>query len=341
MNSLWIDKKYINLIAAQLPRFAWKSADMANFRCILCGDSQQNSFKARAYLYPVKASGYMMKCHNCSRALPFAALLKRVSRPLFDEYIMEKFRSGRERVDAPRVRPEISVPVSRVFSYPHVEQLSSSSLSDVNVPVRTYVQQRGLPATALQRLYATSHAHTWLQSLVGTAKTAQVRDDVPYLVIPLRHPDRSWYGAQLRRLDQKTYLTFLWEPNTTRIFGLDVHRPSEITYCVEGPLDALCIPNALAMCGSDLLTGVAHLQSTHYILPRLVLVWDNEPRAKAITQHMSHAISQGYAVVIWPRALPKDANDMYAAGYDVPRILADRTFTGLRAELEFSQWKQS
>lgn len=341
MSSMWLDKKYINLIAVQLPRFSWKSATMANFRCVVCGDSKQHEFKARAYLYPFKNSGYMMKCHNCGLALPFPAFLKRVSRPLFDDYIMEKFdtRGTRERNTAPGT--SLSIPVSRVYTYSHVHQLSIPALPDTLQTVRAFIQRRHLPESALTRLCATDVARTWLTPLVGHDKAHRVCDNIPYLVIPLRFPDRSWYGAQVRPLDQKQYLTFRWTHDHLRTFGLDANRSSDITYCFEGPLDALCVPNAIAMCGADLMTGLERTHDAGHVLTNPVLVWDNEPRSRPIVQQLSRAIARGYSVVIWPRSIhEKDANDMLARGRDVPAILASSTYQGLRAELEFQQWKQ-
>lgn len=341
MSSIWLDKKYINLIAVQLPRFSWKSATMANFRCVVCGDSKQHEFKARAYLYSFKNSSYMMKCHNCGLALPFPAFLKRVSRPIFDDYIMEKFDTrGTRETDTTAVTYP-AIPVSRVYTYAQVHQLSAPTLPDELQSVRTFIRRRHLPESALSRLYATDAARTWLTPLVGHDKANRVCDRIPYLVIPLRLNDRSWYGAQVRPLDQKQYLTFRWTHDQLRTFGLDVNRASDITYCFEGPLDALCVSNAIAMCGADLMTGLERTHDAGHVLTKPVLVWDNEPRSRPIVQQLSRAIARGYSVVIWPRSVrEKDANDMIAAGLDVSAILAASTYQGLRAELEFQQWKQ-
>mgnify|MGYP003352224424 CR=1 FL=1 len=107
----------------------------------------------------------------------------------------------------------------------------------------------------------------------------------------------------------------------------------------EGPLDALCVPNAIAMCGADLMTGLDRTRDAGYILTSPVLVWDNEPRSSPILQHLARAITQGHRVVIWPRHLPKDANEMVAQGIDVAKVLAASTFQGLRAQLEFHRWR--
>lgn len=338
MNSLWLDKKYINMVSSQLPRFHWKSQTLANFRCVICGDSTTNKIKTRAYLYAFKGHGYMVKCHNCNYAAPFGVFLRRVSPALFDEYVMEKFESaGRSRkVEAPVV---VDLPApARIFSYPNVDQLSSPALASDLIPVRDYVLGRSLPHTALARLYATTHAHSWLSPLVGADKAKTVSDGLPYLVIPLRLPDRSWYGAQVRALGHKIYLTFRWGHASLRTFGLDQWDDRKTTYITEGPLDALCAPNALAMCGSDLCGGLARVTEAGYTVTSPVLVWDNEPRATEIKRLVSNAIDAGWPVVIWSNGLPKDLNDMTAQGRNVETLLQTRTFRGLSAHLEYQQW---
>jgi hypothetical protein len=98
------------------------------------------------------------------------------------------------------------------------------------------------------------------------------------------------------------------------------------------------VPNAIAMCGSDILSGLERLADEGTSVGNRVLVWDNEPRNKQITNHLRRAIKAGERVVIWPRSLPKDLNDMVAAGHDVEALLLKHTYRGLSAELEYRQW---
>jgi hypothetical protein len=92
------------------------------------------------------------------------------------------------------------------------------------------------------------------------------------------------------------------------------------------------------MCGSDILSGLERLHESGATVDNRVLVWDNEPRNKQIAKHLQRAIKAGERVVIWPRALPKDLNDMVAAGHDVEALLLKHTYRGLSAELEYRQW---
>lgn len=337
--SLWCDEKYLRLLAPQLDRFASRGRRLFNCRCPFCGDSAANALKARGYFFP-KQQSFLFKCHNCGLALPFAAVLQRLNRSLYDEYLLESFD---RRVFAPTetVSPDLFKPSRPLRLTPQdgMYAVSDATLSGSLCDVRSFVEQRQLPASAQTRLYATVQGRTWLSTRVSPEKCGAIRDGVPYLVIPLCVASGEWYGAQFRTLDRKEYLTFRWaHEELNRTFGLDAWHPDERTYCVEGPLDALCVTNALAFCGSDLRSGLEQLAFAGILLTDYVLVWDNEPRNPQIVTHLSKAIAAGASVVIWPKGMPKDINDCVRDGYDIMTLLATHTYTGLRAQLEFRQW---
>lgn len=332
--AIWCDDKYLRLLSSQLDHFKQKGQRVYNFRCPFCNDSAVSRTKARGYVFP-KQQMLMFKCHNCGIALPFGAFLKRLSRPLFDEYIMESF--GRNTAET-TAEPAHVRSFVRFTDYREVIQLSADTLPTTLHDVRLYVRNRQLPESALKRLYATAHARTWLAPLVGEEKAARVHDDVPYLVIPLRMPDKTWYGAQLRAVNEKHYYTFRWGHDSFRVFGLDAWNAHAPTFIVEGPLDALCVPNALACCGSDFRGAIDTLTDAGYRIEPRVLIWDNEPRNKEITKKIYTAIRDGESVVIWRQHYPKDINDMVRAGLDVPALIHQHTYRGLTAELEFQTW---
>ena len=63
--SIYVDKKYINLVSSSLDKFKWKSESIANCRCAICGDSSKSKIKARGYFYS-KGNDFFYKCHNCN-----------------------------------------------------------------------------------------------------------------------------------------------------------------------------------------------------------------------------------------------------------------------------------
>jgi predicted RNA-binding Zn-ribbon protein involved in translation (DUF1610 family) len=352
--SLWLDEKFLRLLSPSLDHFVQKHPHVFNFRCPLCGDSEQNKHKARGYCFN-KATTLIYKCHNCGVALPFSALLKRSSRRLFDEYMLEKLK------EAPQPKTD-----EDVFSDTFANVTDGATtlcapgpgsklvpLSDPSTrtpgplnPVYEYARKRRVPDEQMGRLWATIHAHTYLLPLVGEDKAAKVKDGEPYLVLPLTMTSsgHGWYGAQFRLLTRKEYITYKWsERETLKVFGLDKWIPAETTYIVEGPLDSLFVPNALAACSADLL-GVAHIMEARNVMDPLdsrVFVWDSEPRNKEVVRLMRNAIRLGEQVVIWPKGFPKDINDAVLQGMtpeDVFALIRKRTHQGLRAELEFASW---
>jgi len=286
----------------------------------------------------------MYKCHNCNSALPFSALLKRLSRSLYDEYLLETFRDEQpaNTVQTPSNPAAKTAPVDEllgnyVFPLSQLAVLRGGAL----YPVVSYANQRQIPKTQFHRLFATMHAQTWLTPLVGE-KAQKVKDGEVFLVLPLRLPDGTWYGCQLRMLEQKVYITFRWTHDPLKVFGLEALEPEKMIYVVEGPIDSLFVENSIAACSSDLLGSVRVVEDLGYLSrsAERVYVFDNEPRNKEIVRLITAVTKLHESVVIWPRGVGKDINDMERAGLDTRALIERNTFRGLRAELELVKWKR-
>lgn len=338
---LWLDEKYARLLGPTLERFTPKGGHRFNFRCPLCGDSARSKTKTRGYIYP-NGDKLFYKCHNCNIALPFAALLKRQSVLLYNEYLLEKLQdSVHTSVPDPTPQPILRTIVPKMGEVPVYDVASQSDPLAPLHNVYRFLKGRQLPDSAFTRLYATQQAKSWLLPLMGP-KAEELHDGIPFLIQPFRLADGSWYGAQIRRIDKKEFYTYRWSHDPLKLFGLDAFDPIEPTWIVEGPIDSLFIPNALAPCGADMLQAIRIAEDQNVVRPttRRVFVWDNEPRNSDVRRHMRHAISLQEHVVIWPKEYPKDINDMVKAGIDVMSTMTDRTFHGVRAELEFSAWQK-
>jgi transcription elongation factor Elf1 len=339
--ALWCEEKYLRLLSPLLEQFKQRQQHTFNFRCPLCGDSERTRTKTRGYVFP-KGDMLMFKCHNCGMALPFPALLKRVSPTLYNDFMMEKLKDSRPPVpSAPvmKMEPRMFVSTPAVCD---LDKLTSIPDGHPLRSIRTYIKGRNVPDMALGRLSGTVKAYTWLLPLVGEEKAKKVKDDVPYLVLPFKLEDRSWFGCQLRAVNEKNYITFRWAQEPLKVFGLDSWTPKLPTYIVEGPIDSLFVPNTLAICGSDLWTGTQILEERGILSPdnKRVFIWDNEPRNLEVCRHIQNAIRMQESVVIWPSGFPKDINDMVLSGIDVMDTIQTHTFQGLKAELEFEAWKR-
>ena len=127
-----------------------------------------------------------------------------------------------------------------------------------------------------------------------------------------------------------------------KIFGwdkVDVRLPH--IYVLEGPLDSLFIPNAVATAGGELTTVLPAVEPDQ---SKFVIVYDNEPRNKHTVKKMETAIDRGYTVCIWPDSITeKDINNMVLSGLEpkkVVDIINENVYSGLQAKLRFQQWKK-
>ena len=90
-----VDSKYIGLVSSRLPKFKRVKANLYNFRCPICGDSQKHKNKARGYLYPIKVNTNF-KCHNCGASMSFNNFLKEIDPTLFYLRTLRKIQLSRE-----------------------------------------------------------------------------------------------------------------------------------------------------------------------------------------------------------------------------------------------------
>ena len=88
-----VDSKYIGLVSSRLQKFKKVKADLYNFRCPICGDSQKNKNKSRGYFYVVK-NNTNFKCHNCGVSRSLTYFLKDIDESLYKEYLLERYKEG-------------------------------------------------------------------------------------------------------------------------------------------------------------------------------------------------------------------------------------------------------
>ena len=89
----YVDGAFINEISSRLQKFKKVKPNLYNFRCPICGDSQKNKNKARAYFYQVK-NNTNFKCHNCGASMSFNNFLKDFDGETHKRYTFEKFKEG-------------------------------------------------------------------------------------------------------------------------------------------------------------------------------------------------------------------------------------------------------
>ena len=319
-----IDAKYISLVSSRLQKFKKVKADLYNFRCPICGDSQKNKNKARGYMYVVK-NNTNFKCHNCGASLSLNNFIKKLDTTLHKQYTLEKFKEGHTGRNFVVDEPEFT------FKKPVFRKKLNLPKATENPYAKEYLEERKLNP---EKFYFTDKFKEWTNTKKQTFDSTY-RDE-PRIIIPMYDRDKNLIGFQGRSLTHNSvkYITVMLEDSAPKIYGLDTIDEKLPVYVVEGPFDSTFINNSVALCGSD--GDLGHLEGSDTIL-----VYDNEPRNREIVGRIERCIERNQKVVIWPsNIIEKDINDMILAGHDVMSMIKLNTYSGLEAKVKFNTWKK-
>ena len=322
----FVDSKFINLISSRLEKFSRKKPDLFNFRCPLCGDSHKSKSKVRGYLYAMK-NNTNYKCHNCGASMSLGNFLKTLDPVLHKQYTMEKFKEGHagKTFHTPAPKLEFQKPVFKKKRKVNLPKASE------HPGAKDYLVKRGLDP---DEFFYAAKFKKWANTQTRAFDNTQYDD--ARIVIPLYTEDGNLFGFQGRALgpSKVKYITIMLDDDIPKVYGLDKMDKSKTVYVVEGPFDSTFVDNAIAMCGADVSLDSLGIED-------LVYVYDNEPRNKEICQRIEKVIKQGKKLVIFPDKISqKDINDMVLAGHDVESILKSNTYSTLKAQIKFNEWKK-
>jgi len=319
-----VDSKYIGLVSSRLQKFKRVKADLYNFRCPICGDSQKHKNKARGYFYQVKTNTNF-KCHNCGASLSFNNFLKQIDPTLHKQYTMEKFKDGFTGknfvVEEPKL--DFKKPVfKKKLNLPRASEIPAA---------KNYLEKRKVDST---KFYYASKFKEWVNTQKKTFD--YTKKDESRIIIPMYDTESNLIGFQGRSLipNSVKYITVMLNEEAPKVYGLDKINKGETVYVVEGPFDSTFVSNSVAMCGSD--SSLECLEGSS-----IVYVYDNEPRNKEIVNRIEKCIAKGEQVIIWPTIIAdKDINDMVLSGHDIMSVLKSNTYSGLEAKVKFNNWKK-
>ena len=319
-----IDAKYISLVSSRLQKFKKVKADLYNFRCPICGDSQKNKNKARGYMYVVK-NNTNFKCHNCGASLSLNNFLKKIDTTLYKQYTLEKFKEGHTGRNFVTDEPEFK------FKKPIFKKKLNLPKASEHDFGKEYLTKRKLDP---DKFYFAENFMEWSNTQKQTFD--RIIKDEPRIIIPLYDESKTLIGFQGRALKSSTtkYITVMLDEEAPKIYGLETIDRKLPIYVVEGPFDSTFVNNSVALCGSD--GDLGYLKGSD-----LILVYDNEPRNREIVNRIERCIERNQRVVIWPNnIIEKDINDMILAGHDVMSVLKSNTYSGLEAKIKFNSWKK-
>ena len=324
----------------QLPGFVWKSTDLGNCRCPICGDSKKDTSKKRFYFFVDKGC-YFVKCHNCQYTTAFSKFLQDSNDNLYREYIFERFSNNRNKIETAKQQAEeilnaFSTNNTKLKNRCLIGLQTIDKLSDTHY-AKEYVKSRKIPEKYYSILY---YSEDFSQVAKELDPDKKVRNE-PRLIIPMFDTTGQVLAVQGRAFDKTDVLRYITIKDQhyvgPRIFGLDRYNPMVKGYMVEGPIDSLFLPNALASAGSDL----GSTKGTDINLDNMTFVFDNEPRNPEICSLMNKCIEKGYSICIWPKDLDKkDINDMVLSGLNAHIIVDSNTYKGLAAKIRFNEWKK-
>lgn len=337
---LYIDVKFANILGSRLRNFKQTRDYVWNYSCPVCGDSTKNKLKARGYIYRAK-SDLFVKCHKCGYGTNLGNLIKYVDSKLYDEYVLERYKGGASKYNAHKDVAEI-IPEKKqeLLEDDILSGITRLDLLDITHPAVKYLIKRKIPKDKWNLLYFAPKFKAFTNSVTPKFQEP-IEGEHPRMIIPFFTAAGKCFAFQARAYgdEQPKYYTIKVDETQEKIYGLDRSDFGRRIYVVEGPIDSLFLPNAIAVSGSSFDTTTVRA-----LLANATLVMDNEPRSKEIVKLMEKNINAGYSVCMFPESVvEKDINEMILSGKsqdDIFKLINNNTFSGLEAKLKFSEWKK-
>jgi transcription elongation factor Elf1 len=337
---LYIDAKYANMLSGRLRNFKQKNEYLWNYSCPVCGDSSKNKLKARGYIYRTKADLFC-KCHNCGHSTNIGNLIKYVDVNLYDQYVLERYKAGATRYNSHKDVTPMVIPEKELLEDDILCPLKRLDKLPQDHPAVQYVLNRKIPMNKWNLLYFAPRFKAFTNSV--TAKFQEpIVDEHPRMIIPYFTNAGKCFAFQGRAYgnEEPKYYTIKVDETEEKIYGLDRLDYGKRVLVVEGPIDSLFLPNAIAVSGASFDTP-----SIRQLLANATIVMDNEPRNKDIVKQLDKYITLGYSVCMLPDTVTqKDINEMVLHGGMTPDeivgLINTNTYTGMEAKLRFSSWRK-
>lgn len=285
-----------------------------------------------------------MKCHHCGASHKFPTFLKQKSSVLADEYRLEMYRENVNGVVRPKREKVVDVTMftksDDIKPVPKQLPIVLNGLSPISNlakshPAVKYVNSRKIPTEFTSRLFFApkffQFASKYNTSLEG------LRNEHPRLIIP--YYDESGeviaFNARAFGKEEPKYMFIKIQPDKEYIYGIWRIDKTKPIIAVEGEVDSMFLPNAIAVGGADY--NSPYLRD---LRSQLIIVPDNDfIRNKQVADSALKAIRSGYSISLLPEGFgSKDINESVRKGkYTTEQlnsmILANKK-TGAEAELE-------
>lgn len=286
----------------------------------------------------------MFHCHNCNATMSIPNFIKSLDQNLYNEYQIEKLKDEKspQQLDLEKFTDKMKKPV--FMKEGPLKGLKKVSQLSPDHPIKKFVVERQIPNVYHSRLFYCPNFMRYVNTLLPDKFSAgSLANDEGRLLIPFMDSNKSVFafqGRSLRKDSAVKYITIILDESLPKLYGLDTVNFNRNVYVVEGPIDAMFIPNSIATAGGDLVSSLCDISKDN-----LTIVYDNEPRSAHTKKKLDKAIMNGYKVCIWPSNLDyKDINDMILAGISaehIEHIIKTNTFKGLEAKLALQKWSKA
>lgn len=276
-----------------------------------------------------------MFCQKCGYSHRFDTFLKSFDINLYEKYALEMFKGKMvkeiKEVDNEKFIPQTTKYIPNIFeSLPNIDSLSADH------PAKLWCLKRCLPIDTID-FYLADNFIEWTKG--NTDKFENWRGpDHSRIVIPWRDRHNKIVGYSARcwdsEQDQKYYRIFVDPECKEHFYGLDKIDDSKQIYVVEGELDSIAIPNAVAVSNGKLHT---------FTNKDAIFVQDSDIRNKFIMRNVKEMIDLGLKVCLMPPEIGKDLNELRQQGLtsaEIANIINKYTYQGLEAKLKFTQWSR-
>jgi len=328
----WLDVKYVNLLCPSFRNFKRKSDTLFVMSCPICGDSEKNRFKARGYVFE-KGDSYRFFCHNCGASKPFHTFLSENDPVLYRQYMFEKFGDSSNKKIWEKNQPAVIIKSADTLEkyFRPVSELPDTHKA------RKYLIDRKLSVENINRFYYTNNLNL-SKKIFGDEYLDRNLGTEERVVLPVRNEDGKLTGLVCRAIGKgQRYVNLKADHNISeQIFNIEKVNMTQRIDVVEGPIDCLCLDNAIAVIGADFTKAIPHIN-----LDRDNFILDNQPRNRTIVDKMWALAEKGCRVMIWPDNLPgKDINDLVIKGVDPRPIIKNNIYQGLILKLKLAKWSK-
>lgn len=335
---IWLEEKYINLLAHKLLLFKRQKQNLYVFRCPICGDSKKNRSKTRGGFYlPSGSDSYNMGCFNCGASMKFGNFLRLIDPVLYNEYSVEYYKA---RNDENRIITSESNVVHEIQSTKkRLNLLNLECINDLpeSHPAVKYLLKRRIDQSNWSRLYFILRFKKW-EAEFRKEKLEKWVVEHPRLIIPFfdRLGNITRLSARSFGNDEPKYIYMKVMDNASRVYGIDTVDAKSKVYVFEGPIDSLFIPNSIAVGSASLIVPELSEYQDYVLVP------DNQPRNPEVCKQIRKMVESGSKVCLWPHSMiHKDINEMIMNGYTVnsiKHIIDTNTFSGIQARIMFGAW---